>query len=478
MPRVVTKSLQLWCGLGLLLVGFAVRLPHLNQSLWYDELTTLAQYVIQPWRTVLAAGAGEYVPNNHVLHSILAKIVYGLGSGGQAVPPREALLRLPALLAGVLFPLALAWPLRRSDPLLALGVALAAELNPWLLAFSVEARGYSLLLLLGTIATNTLPIGSVRRPIVYAASLTLAIYTIPLAIFLFPAHGLAVLILNRRNFSRWLATASIGLFLAVILYLPMLRGLISYYRHPYLATMSYRQFLNALPRYALNGTDASPGAIYWALPVIAITIGSVIGWSRSALRPMLITFAGITLMGVVLPLLIHSATEVRFVPWILPWFVLSVAALFLSGDRRWGRGAGIVGLCLLIAWQTIADFYQPPNQQIREGMELADKIVPPGRDIMVLYLGAREAVVFYGTGDRFLAAPDTQSIRAAQSRALAETGHRPWVVIFYEKLAFERNDGPPEARGLWAGLVKHYHAVCRLPGRVSPVAIYAPDQDD
>jgi hypothetical protein len=126
----------------------------------------------------------------------------------------------------------------------------------------------------------------------------------------------------------------------------------------------------------------------------------------------------------------------------------------------------------------MADIHQLPNQPIREGMQLADKIVPPGRDIMVLYLGAREAVALYGTSARFLAAPDTQSIGTAQSRALAETGHRPWVVIFYEKLAFERNYGPPEARGLWGGLVKHYHVVCRLPGRVSPVAIYAPDQDD
>ena len=108
MRRIPGKSIQIWCTLGVLLVSLAVRLPHLGQSLWYDEMTTLGQYVLQPWSKILAANTGEYVPNNHVLHTILAKLVY---SG--AIPPNEALLRLPALLAGLLVPLALAWPLRK-----------------------------------------------------------------------------------------------------------------------------------------------------------------------------------------------------------------------------------------------------------------------------------------------------------------------------------------------------------------------------
>ena len=449
MPRASSKSVQIWCGLSLVLIGLAVRVPHLNQSLWYDEMTTLVQYVAQPWHTVLAARAGEYVPNNHVLHSILVKIVYTLGSDGQIVPPREALLRLPALTAGLLFPLALVWPLRRSEPLLALVIALITELNPWLVAFSVEARGYTLLLLLGAIATNMLPTGPGRWAIAYVTSLSLAIYTIPLAIFLIPAHGLAVLILRRENFPRWLLAALAGLVVAAMLHLPMLRGLISYYRHPYLATMTYRQFINALPRFAFTGMDASPGAIFWALPVIALAIGSVLGWSRPALRPMLISFAIVTLLGAILPLFVHSATEVRFVPWILPWFAIAVSGLFLASKNQWGRASGIAGISALVVWQTFTAVRQLPNQPIREGMQLAEQIVPPGRDIMALYLGAREAVALYGNSDRFLAAPDAQSIAAAQARSIAQTGHRPWVVIFYEKLAFDRNYGPPDARGLW-----------------------------
>src|ERR1700722_7084648 len=126
-PKKPNKSLQIWCGMAGLLIGLAIRLPHLNQSLWYDEMTTLAQYVLQPWSKILAAKSGEYVPNNHVLHTILAKLVYTLGTGDDVIPPREALLRLPAFVAGLLVPLVLVWPLRRSEPVLALLVAVVAE---------------------------------------------------------------------------------------------------------------------------------------------------------------------------------------------------------------------------------------------------------------------------------------------------------------------------------------------------------------
>ena len=86
MPNVPVKPVQprtrlrICIAAGVIVLGLAVRLPHLNQSLWYDEMTTLTEYVLQPWSKVLAAQAGEYVPNNHVLHTILAKLTYLFGS--------------------------------------------------------------------------------------------------------------------------------------------------------------------------------------------------------------------------------------------------------------------------------------------------------------------------------------------------------------------------------------------------------------
>ena len=162
------RSRVVWCSLAVFVLALIVRWPHLSQSLWYDEMYTLVEYVQQPWQRVLAGRPGEYVPNNHVLHTVLAKIVYSIGHRPDDVEPNEALLRVPALIAGCLLPIALAWPMRRVTPWTALLIAVVAAVHPWLVAFSSEARGYSLMLLLAVVATNLQPDGSRRWPIWYA----------------------------------------------------------------------------------------------------------------------------------------------------------------------------------------------------------------------------------------------------------------------------------------------------------------------
>jgi hypothetical protein len=484
MKQVAGRRIEILFALAVLLLAVAIRLPHLSQSLWYDEMTTLVQYVLQPWPKILAARAGDYVPNNHVLHTILAKIVYTLFCSKDSIPPHELILRLPAFIAGSLVPVALAWPLRRREPLLALLLGVVAALHPWLVAFSVEARGYSLLLLLGVIATHCL----ITRPIAYAVCLALSIYTVPLAVLLVPAHAVVVLILHRSDFRKWLMGASAGVVLAALLYLPMVRGLTAYYSHPYPPTMDYRQFLDWLPRYAMAGirlpqssdplAPPATGAVFWALPTLLIIFGSVVGWSCQALRPMLLTMALATVFGMLLALVDSGATEVRFVPWVLLWFCIAAVAAFLSAPNRIGKIAGVLGLLTLISWQTMQDMAMLPNQPIREGFQRADKLVPPGEDILVLYLGARESIALYGNTEHvLLPAPDTASMLAMQKKALIETGHLPWVIIFFERLAADRDRGPGEARGLWRSLMKNYHlATPRLPARLTPIAIYAPNQ--
>jgi hypothetical protein len=135
----------------------------------------------------------------------------------------------------------------------------------------------------------------------------------------------------------------------------------------------------------------------------------------------------------------------------------------------------MLGFAVLIVWQTSEDVTILPQQPIREGIQSADRIVPPGRDIMVLYLAARESIVLYGnTSHLLLAAPDTTSMVSMEQRAVAETGHLPWVIIFYEKLAMERVSAAPETRGLWTNLITLYDVDSRLPGRMTPVTIYRP----
>jgi hypothetical protein len=289
-----------------------------------------------------------------------------------------------------------------------------------------------------------------------------------------------------------LIAAMVAIALAGLLYLPMYRGLMSYYAHPYPPTMDYRQFLDWLPRYAMAGVrlpqnrdplaPESTGAIFWALPTLVIIFGSVMGWQRPALRPLLLTMGGATIFGMLLALVDRGATEVRFVPWISLWFCVAIVAGFLAAPAGIGKVAGILGLLTLIGWQTVQDVSMPPNQPIREGIHLADQIVPPGRDILILYLGARESIALYGdTRHELLPGPDTATMLAMQRKAIVETGHLPWVVIFFERLARDRDlageSGSTETRGLWRSLMVNYHlATARLPARLTPIAIYAPNE--
>ncbi len=476
-----TTRLRNFAPLLIFILALLVRLPRMSQSLWYDEMYTLVEYVQQPWQKTLACRPGEYVPNNHVLQTILARISNSFS--GVDFPPNEALLRLPSLLAGSLLPIALAWPLRRSNPIAALILALLAAAHPWLIAFSTEARGYSLLLLLGVIATNLLPDGRHRWPIGYALTMAAAIYTIPIALLLLPAHALAVRMLRRNGLFAWMCGAAIALLVSGLLYLPMARAMMQYYRQPYQPTITYREFLDQLPRFALAGQrlpefDHPPGgSIYWALPLLVVAVGTAFGWAKMNLRPMLISFAAVSLLGIVLPLICPTATEVRFVPWAALWLCIAFVGILVSPTQRWTRVVSAIAVILLLAWMGLRDAIMPPNQPVREAIALADHLAPAGERIMIGYLGAREAAYLYGdeaATHEVVAGHDVPRWLAAEQQALAETGHLPWVVILYEDLARRRDAGPEDSRGLWTHLIENYRLVARLDGRITPVAIYSP----
>ena len=490
---------DLWCAVAVVVIAAAVRYPRLDQGLWYDEMTTLVAYVQQPWSTVLAAGPGQYVPNNHVLHTVLAKGAYPAVTDG---PPREAMLRLPSWAAASLLPVAVAWPLRRRSPWAAGAVALAVALNPWLVALGSEARGYSLMLLLGVIATNLLPTAAASRSRVagYATAVAAAVYTVPLAVLLVPAHAAAVVAVRRDALRRWAAGAVAAVTLAVLLYLPMARGLLSYYRNPYPATSTYPRFLDSLPRHALAGQrlplrvddplqppplgrppEPLSAAVFWAVPVLATVVGSVLGWRRPDARPLVATLAAVTLLGVLLPLAVPAAAEVRFDAWAAPWFCLAVVLLLAASagaGTAYGRTVAVAGLAVLLVQSARWDADAEPNQPIREAMQWADRHAPAGRPVVVAGVGATEAVDCYA-GDvphhGVLAAPTNAMFRRATADVADRTGGRlPWVVVPFERLARDR-----DPRGTWAELATsgRYVRVARLPGRLVPVAVYAPRAD-
>jgi hypothetical protein len=181
----------------LLAAGLLLRVIHLNDALWYDEIAALIDQIRQRPGTMLSSFATQ---NQHPLYSLLAQgAIRVAGESAWAV-------RLPAVLLGVGSLAAVYWlGTRISDAreaLLATALLAFSYHHVW---FSQNARGYAGLLLFALVGT-TLLIDILRRSewrgwrsyIAYAAVMALGVYTHLTAAFVVIAHALVVAILEIR----------------------------------------------------------------------------------------------------------------------------------------------------------------------------------------------------------------------------------------------------------------------------------------
>ena len=170
----------------ILLIGLYLRIIDLNQSIAYDEAYTFIHFASRPFKHILA----DYsAPNNHIFHTILVGIAYRF-FGGEAWA-----LRLPAFTAGLLMIPAMYIAARRFfSQHQALAAAGLVAVIPLFINYSVNGRGYTMLVLFGLLLANFAGILVVRRsiPALVAFTLTgaLGFYTIP--IFLYPMAGISL----------------------------------------------------------------------------------------------------------------------------------------------------------------------------------------------------------------------------------------------------------------------------------------------
>ena len=483
-----TKSgvtrLQLICGIIILAVALLFRLLRYHQSLWCDEMGTLAEYVNKSWRVIVAAGPGEYLPNNHVLFTLLAKACFIAGGRPGDADSATVLIRLPALLAGTLVPVALAWPLRRVAPALALLLAMVAAVHPWLIAESDEARGYSLMVLLGILATQALPEAHRRWPVLYGLLLAATVYTVPVALLLVAAHGVYVVGWRRDAVRTWARGGLIAAVAILVLYLPMARGMIAYGKHPLSAPADFGGFVDQLCRFAGSGQyfpatyDPSQqphgfngSSLYWLIPLLLVAVGMRTRPKGTMVRPVGLIMGLATAIAIAGAAASSGFGQVRFAPWAGVCVCVGVAVLLDSVRRRFGRVVFLAAFLTVIGWMAWTGFTLPPDQPIREALQLADQLAPAGTPITAAFLNADGGERWYG--DRvshhpLSSATTPAAFIASEARTLAATGHRPWLVISYEYLV---HDYAPDA---WLYLTSRYRVVTRLPGRITSVAIYAP----
>jgi len=124
-----------------------------------------------------------------------------------------------------------------------------------------------------------------------------------------------------------------------------------------------------------------------------------------------------------------------------------------------------------LCWFAFRDIVLLPSQPIREAIGQADMMAPADSRILVAFLAAEDSVRFYGrnaSGHRVLATPRTSDFLQAEQDARSIYGHPPWLVLSYEAMV---HDGAPR---FWQYIQANYQLKARLPGRITPVAIYAP----
>lgn len=341
--RRLVRSPTAWALL--VMAGLLVwtRLVPLNLGFWGDETFTVARYVDPGPRGTF----GSYVPNNHMLFSLLAWATTSVLGRAEAIYRVWSVL--PAL-AAVGIVAHVLW--RRDRPACAVIFTFLALTSPVHLELAPQARGYGLGFLAGAAMLWASLRLEERRDRAAGTTLTAGalagIWALPVVVLAFAGH---VLVLLRRAATRRLAviTATVVAVASLVFYAPVLGDLIVATgqefgeRLPWHAPVT-GPFTLLLERSArLLAPDASSRVLF-AVTGVVLALGALRsmriergGWGLVAhlVVPVGLTFTTLTVLQL---FVMH-----RFASFVL-FHVLALAAFGLTGllegaERLWGARA-------------------------------------------------------------------------------------------------------------------------------------------
>jgi hypothetical protein len=178
-----------WCLAAITLIGAVIRFWRIAQPIAYDEAYTYVYYATRDFKHILA----DYsAPNNHIFHTILVRLFF------EIFGRQSWVVRGPALLAGILcIPAAYFFARRIFNARQSLAGAALVALTPWFINYSVNGRGYTLIILFSLLLANLGALLTQRQSRAalgaYAIVAALGFYTIP--IFLYPMAGVSLWVL-------------------------------------------------------------------------------------------------------------------------------------------------------------------------------------------------------------------------------------------------------------------------------------------
>ena len=327
--------------------GAALRLAYLFQPMRYDESFTMLAFSSQP----LSTGLSSYpFPNNHLFHTLLVHLTSALFGNSPAV------LRLPAFLAGVaLIPvgyLVLKELYDRDTG--ALAAALIAA-SPLLIAYSVNARGYTIqalaFLLLVLVARRLKEGQKLSYWLAFGLLTVVGFYTIPTMLYFFGAVfvwlAISAIVRDvkgpRRGFLlRLVGWSALSLGVSALLYVPVIvkSGLSSLTSNQFVKALALGKFFSGLGGEARNlwlAWSAGLTQVFAILFAIAIIISLVFHYRMSKDRVPLSAVALVWCLALVAVQRVLPEPRV-FLP-LLPLFLGFAAAGFTFTGRMAAREA-------------------------------------------------------------------------------------------------------------------------------------------
>ena len=392
-PTFATKSMVVL----LTVLAIVPRLIRIEESLWYDEIAAMSSFSIHGPGPALG---NYYALSNHVLHSALASLVIDANGGAN-----ELVLRVPALLAGIACVPAMFGLARTVDgDRFGLIAAAVMALMPVAVLESVDARGYSLMMLF-TILTTTQVVrisdGHRSGALWYAAFATLGCWSHFAFAFVPLGHALlAISWLFRRHRRGPGLRLAVGLGLGGVTTLLVLAPVLPSFfliRGEFVAVDGDEPSLFGIE--ARKAVLQLGGSWYlWAsLPGLALAL---LGGTESSRWPRLriATFASVAgglVTGVIL-LAGDGWVYARFLLFLVPGAVLLVAAGIraLAYLPQRSEPAYVAALILAIGWCT-ALAVRPPRQPIRDAIE-ALAAPAAGRSVWSIGLGD-DVADYYGS---------------------------------------------------------------------------------
>ena len=362
----------------IMMLAVIYRLEHIYSSLHHDEAYTYVAFA----RSLFAAVADYHLPNNHVFHSILVYFstkIFGI---------QPWAVRLPAFTAGMLLVPAAYWLAKRLyDRWTALGAALLVAWFPPLIAYSNNARGYTILALF-TLLTLILGDFVRKEKNLFAWGLislfsALGLYTVPVMLFPFgmlfvwlflenQVEGVAVsgqsngpgpYRTKREFFWHWLAAGLGAAVLTLLFYTPILvfAGPQELFANGFVAPLPWVDLLETLShRFAETWAEWT-----FRIPLVVLLLFAA-GWTLSLLfhRRLSTTRVPLQLAALlwIIVLLILQRPDawtkvwVFLQPLILIWAAAGILGLLKKVHLKFARGLSVAvivfGLALLSGtWQ-------------------------------------------------------------------------------------------------------------------------------